>query len=241
MEVGNMAYLAVFVEAIIALTEMGKRPYLLPSLKKQLPRVKSKLRAAIQAGVEDGSLVKAIGGSGNARRYGPLGSFLRTLLLIAKTSYKLGSAGGKTPSSVTTKRKKKSKSKRNKTPVVVRRKAVVRGSESATAARRQNASRKKTRASTATRAPAAAATVSKKLGVTEIAAMFWPGRRTANSKKTAAGKSNGKPATAVSKRRAAAVAGKGRAAVARKKTITKGRVVAKRKAVTARSSKAAKR
>lgn len=48
----------VVVEAIIELTETGKRASLLSSLKKQLPRVKSKLRSAIQAGVEDGWLVK---------------------------------------------------------------------------------------------------------------------------------------------------------------------------------------
>ncbi|CAM9226966.1 unnamed protein product [Ectocarpus sp. 8 AP-2014] len=215
MEVGNMAYLAVVVEAIIALAETGKRASLLPSLKKQLPRVKSKLRSVIQAGVEDGSLAKAIRGSRDPRRYGPLGSFLRTLLLVAKTSYKLGSAGGKTSTSSVAKRKKK--------PIVTRRKAlVVRASESAIAARRKNASKRKTRASTSAKAPATAVSNAGK-----IAAVLWPGWRTANpARKTASVKRAGKPATAVS-RRTAAAAGKKRAAEARKKTVTKGRTVAK--------------
>ncbi|CAN0149610.1 unnamed protein product, partial [Ectocarpus sp. 8 AP-2014] len=217
----------VVVEAIIALAETGKRASLLPSLKKQLPRVKSKLRSAIQAGVEDGSLVKAIRGSRDSRRYGPLGSFLRTLLLVAKTSYKLGSAGGKTSTSSVAKRKKK--------PIVTRRKAlVVRASESATAARRKNASKRKTRVSTSAKAPATAVSNAGK-----IAAVLWPGWRTANpARKTASVKRAGKPATVVS-RRTAAAAGKKRAAVARKKTVTKGRTVAKTKATT--SKKVAKR
>ncbi|CAM9845739.1 unnamed protein product [Ectocarpus sp. 6 AP-2014] len=230
MEVGNMAYLAVVVEAIIALAETGKRTSLLPSLKKQLPRVKSKLRSAIQAGVEDGSLVKAIRGSRDSRRYGPLGSLLRTLLLIAKTSYKLGSAGGKTSTSSVARRKKK--------PIVTvtRRKAeVVRASDSATAFRRKSASKRKTRVSTSAKAPSAAVSNAGK----KIAAVFWPGRRTGKSaRKTASVKRAGKPATVLS-RRTAAAAGKKRPAVARKKTVTKGRTAAKTKATT--SKKVAKR
>ncbi|CBJ29804.1 expressed unknown protein [Ectocarpus siliculosus] len=229
MEVGNMAYLAVVVEAIIALAETGKRASLLPSLKKQLPRVKSKLRSAIQAGVEDGSLVKAIRGSRDSRRYGPLGSLLRTLVLIAKT-YKLGSAGGKTSRSSVARGKKKPM------VTVTRRKAeVVRASDSATAARRKSASKRKTRVSTSAKAPSTAVSNAGK----KIAAVFWPGRRTGKSaRKTACVKRAGKPATVVS-RWTAAAAGKKRAAVARKKTVTKGRTVAKTKATT--SKKVAKR
>ncbi|CAB1096660.1 unnamed protein product [Ectocarpus sp. CCAP 1310/34] len=226
MAVGNVAYIAVVVEAIIAVTETGNRASLLPSLKKQLPRMKSKLRSAIQTGVEDGSLAKAIRGSRDSRRHGPLGSFLRTILLIA---YKLGSAGGKTSTSSVAKRKMRTVVTRRKAVVTRRKAVVVRASKSATAARRNNASKKKTRVSTSAKAPSTAVSNAGK-----IAAVLWPGWRTANpAKKTASVKRAGKPATVVS-RRTALAAGKKRAAVARRKTVTKGGTVAKIKATTSK-------